>query len=72
MDLANVKKGEGSLSLEIVDGKIVSSLKYDGKQADAELKISLDVEEYLEMLKDAIPGEVDDAVISLLQAAMKQ
>ena len=71
MDLANVKKGEGQLKLEIKEGKVISSLVFDGKQMDVKLSIELDIEAYGELLKNAIPGAIDDAVIALIVSAMK-
>lgn len=71
MDLMNIQKGEGSLQMKIEDGKVKVALVYDGKQADAKLEISLGADEYLDMLKKAIPGEIDDAIIDMLKLAMK-
>lgn len=70
-ELANIQKGEANLKLEIKEGKVFLILGYDGKQADAEFKIILGVEEYAQMLKDAIPGQIDDGIIDLIVAAMK-
>ena len=70
-ELANIVKGEGSLSLKFEEGKAKLEVKYDGKQADASFVIELDSAAYLDMLKEAIPGELDDTVIELLKAAMK-
>lgn len=70
-ELVEVKKGEGSLDLKIEGGKVLFAIKYDGKQADAKFEISLGIEEYLELLKKAIPGELDDKVIDMIQIAMK-
>lgn len=70
-ELANIQKGEANLKLEIKEGNVGLTLSYDGKQADAEFKVKLTIEEYAEMLKDAIPGEIDDTVIDLIVAAMK-
>lgn len=70
-DLANINKGEANLSLKIEEGKIVLTISYDGKQADAKLVIALEIDQYLDMLKKAIPGELDDAVIELLKGAMR-
>ena len=70
-ELANIQKGEGNLTLKIEEGNVVMSVKYDGQQADAELKITLEADKYLDMLAEAIPGEIDDAVIALLKGAMK-
>jgi len=71
VDLAEVQKGEGSLSLKIEEGMVKLAVLYDGKQADAMLEVKVSVDEYLEMLKKAIPGTLDDTVISLIQVAMK-
>lgn len=70
-ELANIQKGEGALSLKIEEGKVKVVLSYDGKQADAKLEVTLGADEYLDMLKEAIPGSIDDAVIEMLKVAMK-
>ena len=70
-ELASVKKGEGQLELKIEDGKVKLVVSYDGQQADAKLEVALSVEEYLDMLKDAIPGDIDDTIIDLIKVAMK-
>lgn len=69
-ELANVVKGEAALSIKIEEGKVKSILSYDGKQADATVSIELDAGAYLDMLAEAIPGEIDDTVIALLKAAI--
>lgn len=70
-ELANIQKGEGNLTLKVEDGKVVMVISYDGQQADASLSVSLEVDQYLDMLAEAIPGDIDDAVIALLKGAMK-
>lgn len=70
-ELANIEKGEGNLVLKVENGKVILSIAYDGKQADAKLEVALGVDQYLDMLKEAIPGELDDAVIELLKGAMR-
>lgn len=70
-ELANIQKGEGNLTIKIEDGKVMMVIAYDGQQADANLTVSLEVDQYLDMLAEAIPGEIDDAVIALLKGAMK-
>lgn len=70
-ELANIQRGEGNLSLKIEDGKVIMIVAYDGQQADASLTVSLEADKYLDMLAEAIPGEIDDAVIALLKGAMK-
>jgi len=69
-DLINIQKGEAKLSMKIEDLKVKVSLEYDGKQADAKLEVSLGIDEYLEMLKGAIKGDVDDMIIDGLKALL--
>lgn len=69
-DLMNIQKGEAKLSMKIEDLKVKVSLEYDGKQADAKLEVSLGIDEYLEMLKGAIKGDVDDMIIDGLKALL--
>lgn len=70
-ELVNITKGEGNLELKVEEGKVKLSVNYDGKHADAKLEVSLEVDQYLDMLKEAIPGDIDDTVIDLLKVAMK-
>ena len=62
---------EAKAVLRIVDGKVLLGVQYVGKQASAEANASLDIDQFAKMLKDAIPGKIDDTVIDLLVAAMK-
>lgn len=62
---------ELKLKLEVVDGKVKSSLSYDGHQADVEMSVSLDIEAYAQQLKAAIKGPVDDLIIDALIAMLK-
>ncbi len=71
MELMNMQKGEASLEIKIEEAKVKVALVYDGKQADAKLEIMLGVDEYMDMLAKAIPGEVDDKIIEMLKLAMK-
>ena len=71
MELMNAQKGEGSLEIKIEDLKVKIAVVYDGKQADAKLEVSLGVDEYMDMLAKAIPGEIDDKIIDMLKLAMK-
>jgi hypothetical protein len=70
-ELVNINKGEGEFNLKIEDGQVKMTLGYDGDQADAGLYVNLSIDKYLDMLAEAIPGEIDDAVIELLKSAMK-
>ena len=66
----SIQKGEASLNMKVEEKKVKIELKYDGTQADAAVMVELEVEQYLEMLKAAIPGTVDDMVIDGLKAML--
>lgn len=65
MDAEIYKKGE--VSVNIVAGDLI--LVYEGKGGKVEAKVETDY--FMDLLAEKIPGEVDDAVINLLKAALK-
>ncbi len=71
-ELASVSKGEVAADVKFEGGKIVLAAKYDGKGADAEVKVSVESGYFLDKLKEAIPGQIDDAVIELLKGALSK
>lgn len=73
MNLVNEALGsEGSVSVDLSGGKLSLSAKYDSKGLDGEVKLSVDSDYFLDKLAEAIPGKLDDAVIAVLKAALKQ
>lgn len=62
---------EAKAMLAIAGGKVIMGVKYAGAQASANVGVELDIEAFAKLLKDAIPGKIDDSVIDLLVAAMK-
>jgi len=58
---------KGELKISIKEGKIC--LLYDGLGGDVEVKIEIDY--FLDKLKEAIPGKIDDTIIDILKAALK-
>jgi hypothetical protein len=62
---------EAEVILKIENAKVSIGMQYTGKQASANAGVTLDVEQFAKLLKDAIPGTLDDTVIDLLIAAMK-
>ena len=70
-ELVNLSKGEVDLDVAFKQGKLQLTVKYDGKGADASVTVALESEYFLRKLKAAIQGQVDDADINLLLAAMK-
>lgn len=61
---------ESQLKMSFVSGKARVEIAYAGKQANAGAFIEMDAKQYLDLLKDAIPGTIDDSIINVLEAAM--
>ncbi len=62
---------EAKAVLKIENGFVILSVTYNGAQASGQATVSLSIDEYAKMLKEAIPGQIDDTVITLLVGAMK-
>jgi hypothetical protein len=71
MDVAGPIGSEGNYKLEYLteQKKFKFSVGYDGKGVDGEISLYLEPDYFLDKLKEAIPGKVDDTVIDLLKAA---
>lgn len=70
MDLAQGNLGaEVVYELDLVDGKLVLNVGYDGKQADANVIVKLEPGLFLDKLAALIPGKIDDAIIAMLKQA---
>lgn len=57
---------EGSYSIKFEEGKVKMKVDYAGKGAQAGVFVNLEKKYFLQQLKDAIPGGVDDWVIDRL------
>lgn len=62
---------EVGLEISFEEGNVILSAVYDGKGADVELKFKLESDYFLDKVKKAIPGEIDDTIIDLLKVAAK-
>ncbi len=62
---------EDTLKMSIVLGVVRVENVYAGTQMKAGAYVELTVDAYLELLKAAIPGTIDDVIIDALEAAMK-
>lgn len=62
---------EAKAGMKIAEGKVILSLNYEGKQAGAQVSVSLDSKQYAAMLKAAIPGGIDDVIIDALVAIIE-
>jgi hypothetical protein len=61
---------EASWELDLKGGKLLLSVKYAGQGGGADLALTLDSAYFLDKLAEKIPGQIDDAVFSLLKAAI--
>lgn len=58
------------VDLKLVDGKIVVALAQNGADGYVKLEAGIGPKNFLEKLKAMIPGQLDDMVISALEAAI--
>lgn len=61
---------ETNYDLSLENGKLTLSVKYDGTQTGAELKVSLKADAFIDKLKTLIPGKIDDMVLDLLKESL--
>jgi hypothetical protein len=76
-DIAQGKIGQvGDYDLEFKDGKLqgkakaVAKNEQFGLEAEVDLTVSLSAHAVFAALKKAIPGQVDDAVLGVIEAAL--
>lgn len=73
MELLKKQLGaEGEALLLIEGGKLSLVAKYDSKGLDGEIKLSVDSDYFVDQLAAKIPGQLDDAILAVLKAALKQ
>ena len=60
---------DADLDIEIGEGKVKLSLGYEGKGAKAGVFVEIKAEYFIDKLKKAIPGEIDDAILEMLKGA---
>jgi hypothetical protein len=70
--LKDGKLGEdGDFKIEVKEGKLILSAGYMNEGLGASLGIQVSPDYFIDKLAAAIPGEIDDAVLSILKAALK-
>lgn len=73
MDLVEKDLGkELKLKLDFTSGKLQLGVILDSEGVDVGVNVAVDSDYFLDLLADAIPGEVDDAIIEMLKAAFKK
>lgn len=71
MEIVKHEAGDVNAEIKIENGniKITAGLKSSGVKAAAQIEVESDY--FLDQLAAAIPGQIDDAVISMLKVALK-
>lgn len=62
---------ETKASIVVNGSNVVLGINYQGAQAGAQISVSLDIEQFGALLKNAIPGTIDDVIIDTLISALK-
>jgi hypothetical protein len=62
---------EGGVDVKLSGGFVTLEAKYAGVEAQAGLSVSISVDKLLDKLAAAVPGQIDDAVIAVVKAALK-
>ena len=62
---------ESVATIELADGNIIVSESLDTEGVSGVAKIHLNGDYFFDKLKEAIPGQIDDAVIEVLKMAIK-
>lgn len=72
MELVNEQIGaEAKVDVKVEKGVIRVEFAYDGKGGGAGLFATISTDYFLDKLAAAIPGQIDDAVIGIIKAALK-
>lgn len=70
-DLVEGKLGDvGSYDVEFKDGKLVAKVEAKFAVGNAVVSLEIGAEQVLDAIAKAIPGAVDDAVISIIKGAL--
>jgi len=71
-DIVDGQIGEiGSYDVEFKEGKLVAKIGLEKVGLGVNLQVSINSDAVIEAIKKAIPGQIDDAIFSLLQTALK-
>lgn len=62
---------ESKMKVELKGGKVILSADFASGGLDAQLSASLDTDYFMDELAKAIPGQIDDAIIAVMKAALK-
>ncbi len=61
---------EGTYDVALKSGNVVATINYDGAELGAQVTLTIKSKAGLEKLKTLIPGQIDDAIISVIEEAL--
>ena len=61
---------EAKYDVKIEDGKIKVTASYDGKGLDGAVTVAVEIGYFLDKVKEAVPGKIDDVLIDTIKAAL--
>jgi len=71
-DIVDGKIGAvGAYDVEFKEGKLVAKLDVEKVGVGASVAVFIKAEAVLEAIKKAIPGQIDDAVLNILEGVLK-
>jgi hypothetical protein len=71
MELGKLEKGDLKAEVKFVKGEIVAIAAIESSGIQSEVKITIPTDYFLDKLAEAIPGQIDDSLISVLKIALK-
>lgn len=71
MDIIKGQNGEVEFAIKVEKGVVLFEVGYAGAGSSAGVKVTLESDYFLDKLKAAIPGQIDDSVIDLIKVALK-
>lgn len=70
-DLISGKIGtEGTYDIALKGGNVVAVIAYDSAEIGAQVTLTVKSKAGLEKLKELIPGQIDDAIITVIEEAL--
>ena len=60
-----------NFDIEVKEGVVYLTLSHEGADAGAKVVVNLNSDKLLDKLAEKIPGTIDDTIISIIKAALK-
>jgi hypothetical protein len=71
MEIGKLEKCDLKAVVKFVKGEIVAVAAIEASGIQSEVKITIPTDYFLDKLAEALPGQIDDSLISVLKIALK-